>query len=366
MSDPVAGPTVALGGASRLMNYEEWIKPHVEVMPFQPSILDSFLYSTDIGNGLVEEAVEYPREWPAQWLDGAIPEFTGTGWMFDLFVVRPYMSYAANDLKHVAVTVYDYLPEEVDAYIAGLLASGFVEIMDNRYAGDWINSKRAFRGENCTLNILFAHGDWPVYYISTDGLDPDTPLPFVQFNVDFFREPYKLNTAPTQGTELLNYEQWFDQTGMPTEQRKEMDQLVDSETDEYDRLNETIYLPSKWPKDIFGEVIPEYDYPGVMYFIDVTTPQENPMHDQTFIATMYVLEYNPLDVEKYAQRLVDFGYREIPWEEYTEQEVAEVSEYDIFHIFALPSVRVYLGTFVDEVLQITLRFDGRYYNFFNE
>lgn len=366
-SDPVIKQAVLPSGTSRLQNYEDWIRPHVEVMPFQTSILDSYLHSADLGNGLVEEAVAYPREWPARWLDGAIPAYTGAGWMFDLYVVRPHMSYAAKDLRHVAVTVYDYLPEEADAYIAGLLASGFMEVRDGQYAGDWVDRKRTFRGKDCVLNIVFAHGDGPVFRISASGdEDLEAKLPFMQFNVDFTRALYAADTTPTQGTELLNYEQWSDVMGTPVDQRQEMDQLARSEADQHGRLNETVYLPSQWPKDIFGELIPEYDLSGAMYYMDVTTPQKNPRRDQTLIATMCILEFDLGEVQEYAQRLSDFGYREVPPEEYTEQEAANAAENDILHVFALPSMRVYLAVSVDDMLYITVRFDGRYNVFFGQ
>jgi len=73
------GPSLSPESASQLKNYEDWLQPYVEGVPFQPSMLDRFLHSLDRDNGMVEDAIEYPREWPVQWLDGVIPAYTGTG-----------------------------------------------------------------------------------------------------------------------------------------------------------------------------------------------------------------------------------------------------------------------------------------------
>ena len=64
---------------SRLMNYEEWLLQYVDVIPIQGDFMDNAIHSEDWGNGWVEDGVEYPRTWPAQWLDGVIPAYTGTG-----------------------------------------------------------------------------------------------------------------------------------------------------------------------------------------------------------------------------------------------------------------------------------------------
>lgn len=364
------GQSAVPGEASELKNYEDWIRPYVDVMPFQPSILDSFIHSIEFGDGWVEEAVAYPSEWPAQWQDGVIPAYTGTGWMFDAFVVHPRMSYDAKHVWHMSVTVYDYLPEEVDAYIDGLKASGFVEMEASQYDAHWMDSAREFRGEGCTLNIVFAHGEGADFKILSAAEDPEAPQPFVQFIVDFNREPYAPDLGLTDGTELMNYNQFSDYMGgTPAERRSELDVLADSFADEYGRLYETVYYPSKWPKDVFGVLIPEYRSPGMMYFMEITTPADNPDRDQTLIASMYIAPRSEADIEQYARELAAFGYRELTEEEYSAHRVSPADEHEVFHAFALPSMHCIVATYDDDgmkMLQITLRFDGRYNNFFGQ
>ncbi len=356
-------------GASGLKNYEDWLRPYVEVMPFQPSILDGFMHSRDYGIG-VNEAVAYPRAWPSQWLAGVIPTYTGQGWMYDLYVRHPNMSYAAEDIQFVAVTVYDYDPGELDAYIAGLPAHGFEPMAESPYGkASWMDSLVSFQGEGCILTFVYGHGEGAPVKMLTANEDPEAPQPFVQFNVDFTGASFKLDDRQTVGTELLNYEEWCDLSNIPAGERDDMDQLLRSKTDEHGRLYETIYFPSRWPKDIFGKLIPEYTLPGVMYYMEVTTPADHPSRDATLIASLYVAGFSPEYVEQYAREIASFGYREVPREEYTEQDATVAAEMDSYHIFTLPSMRCFLGTFVEdgtELLQICLRFDGRYANFFEK
>lgn len=376
----LAGATAAQGtaptadGGTRLMNYEDWLRPYVDVMPIQPTMLDIYPESKNLGNGLVQEVVTYPRAWPSLWLDDAIPEYTGVGWMYDLFVVHPNMSYAAKDLRHVAVTVYDYDPADVDAYIADLLANGFQEKADSPYNADgWADSVRCFTNAVCMLNVVYAKGEGGMVRIGV-GDDPgEGPLPFVQFNVDFYGDAYTPDLSATPDTELLNYFQYYEiLEGVPADQLKySMDKVTDETVDEYGRLYETTYFPSKWPKDVFGNLVPEYRSQGLMYYMLVTTPADNPSRDKTLIASIYILDYRWADVERYVQELLDFGYRQVPKKEYTEQEALVAADSLAYFIFTLPSMRCTVCVFYDEemdtnTLSMTLRFDGRYNNFFNQ
>ena len=359
------------GEPSRLMNYENWLLQFVSALPIQGNFLDSFIESVSLGGGWVQDAVAYPREWPAQWLEGLVPEYTGTGWMFDLYVQHPATSYAAGDIRHVAVTVYGYLPEEADAYIARLPEYGFTEMPgDDGYTAEWIDSKRTFRGEDCVLNILFAHGAGPEFSISLDGNeDPEAPKPMIQFNVDFTRDPRKPDLSVAQGTDLLNFNEFADLMNWPADRRSSLGVVVESETDDYGRLNEMIYYPAAWPKDVFGDLIPEYRSAGMMYYMVVTAPEANPGRDQTLIASLYVVAFNGEDVEQYARELSAYGYRRAPEEEYDENTAALAADRSAYHLFQLPNVRCVVATFEDDdmdMLQINVRWDGRYSNFFNE
>lgn len=359
-------------GTSNLMNYEDWLQPFLAGWNYVPGLFDRLLYSYDYG-GIVEDVVEFPHAWPAQWLDGVIPAYTGTGWMFDLYVAHPAMSYAAKDIVHVAVTVCDYLPEEVDAYIADLLAEGFEEIQSDTYSGEWMDTVRAFRGRDFTLNIVFGRTELPTFgtldQMGNQEEDAEDLKPFVQFNVDFDRDTYVLDTTPTANTELMNIAQWVDLTGQFEGKAPEMDQVAYSETDEDGRLYESVYYPSTWPKEIFGEMIPEFVLPAVLFSMDYGVPEANPSPDQMLIVWLYLAAFFPEYVDAYAQELIDFGYRELPPDKYIQAETDMAAEADIYRIFVLPGMRVYLSTFVEEGierLEICLRFDGRYDNFFGE
>ncbi len=352
---------------SRLMNYEEWLLEAYEIVPFGQEVLagimNRFLHSQVYENGIVEEAVEYPREWPSAWLDGVIPPYTGTGWMYDLYAAHPVMSYAPKDLVHVAVTVYDYAPEDVAAYIGMLLAEGLEETHDERYAADWIEQVRSFRGSDFTLNIVFANGESPVM----TTLDADELQPMVQFNVDFDREPYEPDMGPTPDTALLNMEAYDIMTGETP--GRELDIIVTSETDEYGRLNEMVANPSKWPKEILGEFIPEFTLPAVLLRTMLTAPADAPAPEETLIYSIGLVAFMPEVPDAYAQELIAFGYRGVPPEEYDEDTTVQAQEYSMYRLFTLPGVRLYLC--VDEFngaeeLMLSLYFDGRLNAFWNQ
>jgi len=264
--------------------------------------------------------------------------------------------------------VYDYDPTDMDRYIAGLLASGFMEETDSRYASDWVENVRSFSNSNCSLNIVFARGEGGIMRIS-ESITDEWKSPFVQFNVDFARDPYVPGQRAAEDTELSNYAEFAERMGIPQDQRSPMDVLTDSQTDEYGRLYETIYYPSSWPRDVFGDLIPAYKGVGVMYYMVVTAPAANPSRDQALIASMYVAAYQPGDLERYVRELTAFGYREAPREEYSEQDILNsADDRYAYHVFTLPGVRCVVTAYDDDglqMLQITVRWDGRYSNFFN-
>ena len=359
-STPAPGPAVILpttGGTSKLVNYIDWLSQEFTMVPMAKSILDNYISSERFGD-LVEEGVAYPRRWPSQWLDGAVPAYTGTGWMYDLYVARPVMSYAAKDVIHVAVTVYDYLPEEVNAYIAGLAAYGFSEVASDFYIADWIEGSRAFRKGDCTLTLVYAHGEAPMISMS----DPDIPQAFVQFNVDFERAAYVPNLSRTPGTQLLNLLEFAAVNGDDGSNLSAMDETQYGGTDEYGMQERVTSFPSQWPKEIFGEIIPEFTLPAFLAYLYVTAPAADPVPQQTFIVTATLVGFYPEYEAEYARQLAAFGYQEVPREEYDPMDAEEAALNTTYHIFRLPNVRVYLVTFGeggDARLQISIHFDGR-------
>ena len=71
-------------------------------------------------------------------------------------------------------------------------------------------------------------------------------------------------------------------------------------------------------------------------------------------------------IESYVETLVDFGYQELAPEDYNEQDAGLSKDENAYHILNLPGLRCFAGTVKNgiEQLQINLRFEGRYKNFF--
>jgi len=343
------------------MNYRDWLSAFGEESgssDLPDEIELDYLFLSTVLDGMAREAVEFPREWPSQWLGEAIPEYTGTGWMFDIFMHRPPMSYAVEDVRYVAITMYDFLPQEVDAYMDGLLSIGFEEAENEGRVlqlieDGLVESARSFRGEGCTLMLMFAFGNG-------DELIREKPL--VQFSVHFDRDPYMLDFSPTAGTELMNIEQWDALTGEYAGRPPKTNQVGMSEAADGFQY-EMIMYPSQWPKEFFGNLIPEYVFPATLFYMVYSMPEENPLPEEALDMELVIINLQMEHVETYARELVGFGYYEVAPENYTQDDALVIQRLATSRVFALPSLRVYLATAeVEELgplLTIYMRFLGR-------
>ena len=345
------------------MNYKDWLSM-LDDDARTPGQLGSeqieldVLFLSTVNDGLAWEGIEFPREWPSHWINGAIPEYTGTGWMYDVFLNHPPMSYVAKDIVHMSVIVYDYDPLELDVYIANLLPLGFEEVENDRTVRGWIVRRmieraRSFRCGDCTLVLLFGFG-------SGDEIVHDKP--FIQFNLNFDRDPYIPDLTPTAGTEFLNAEQWDALTGDFEGKPPKMNDVGVSENAD-GMLYEMILHPSQWPKEFMGNLIPEYIYPAMLYHMQYVLPAESPSPEEALDIVLTLTKFLPEHIDEYARELVQFGYREVMPEDYTQQDISLTEHMLTRRVFTHPSLRVYLTTSevegFEQLLDIFMRFVGR-------
>ncbi len=359
-------------GASRLMNYEDWLRPHVQTMPMK-NILEQFISSEAVTDTLVEDAIGYPRAWPTALMGGAIPEYTGVGWLYDLYVIHPNMSYAAKDIAFVSTTVYEYLESDITAYVDSLRSFGYSEVFSGAEVDKVVRaveaegmSARCFKNTGSFVTLTFGQDEGGFMRVGT-SMDFDD-LPFVEISVNFLgRGDYRPDTGATPSTRLMNYEQAGRPNSVPRDFGTTMDAVGKPYIDEYNRGYITILLPSRWPKDIFGELIPEYAAPGMLGVIHWTVPGDTQTADKTLIITLDILDYQPADVERYIEAAKAMGYQEMPPSEYGEAQTAAAAESDSYRNFTLPGMLLAVTETADQgvkVLSITMRCDGRYKNFF--
>ena len=366
-------PPVLPGGPTGLKNYEEWLQPYVEVMPMQ-NMLEQWISTEDIGDGLVKDAIDYPRAWPAELLGGAIPEYTGDGWMYDLYVSHPNMSYAAKDITYLALTIYEYREDDLGAYIGSLTSYGYGEVFSGEYYDSIVSQCKAVGGDavrcfekgDCFVSLMTGHGQGGMIRIGfSEDIDD---LPFLDIAVNFLdRGSYAMNSAATPGTGLLNFEQAGRPGSVEAGYGTAMDNIVETFADQYGRHNTTLLLPSAWPGDVFGELIPEYVSAGVLSLLHRTEPEEEAGTGRTLLATLYILEYRPSDVDAYIEAVKAFGYRELPASYYAESQAAAAAQSNRYQAFKLPGIMLtitestYKG---NDELSIGLSWEGRTRNYF--
>ncbi|MCL1854715.1 MAG: hypothetical protein FWF86_03185 [Clostridia bacterium] len=366
-------PLISQGGPTRLKNYEDWLQPYVEVMPMQ-NMLEQWISTEDIDDSLVQDAISYPRAWPAELLGGAIPEYTGDGWLYDLFVTRPNMSYAAKDITYLALTIYEYGEDDLGAYIENLASFGYGEVLSGGYydsivsqykaAGEY--AVRCFQKGDCFVSLTTGYGEGGIVRI---GFSEDfADLPFLDIGVNFLnRGSYTLNSAVTPGTGLLNFEQAGRPGGVADCYGTALDNLAEAGTDQYGRQNTTLLLPSAWPVDVFGELIPEYVAAGVLGVLYRTEPGEEAGDGRTLLATLYIQDYQPGDVNGYIEAARAFGYRELPASYYADSQAAAADQSSRYQVFKLPGIMLtisessYKG---NDELSIGLSWEGRSRNYF--
>ena len=145
-----------------------------------------------------------------------------------------------------------------------------------------------------------------------------------------------------------------------------LDYLIDTFEDAgmyYSRIS----APSKWPRDIFGDLLPEYTGFGFLQAYETTTPQDDKSPENALLASVYITTDETVDIEAYVRRVADFGYYELPPEEYGDQEKSLANEREMLNVFCLPGHRCVISTLINAnlpTLDISLYFEGRRQNFF--
>lgn len=360
---PIA-PPAAQGqtGSSRLHNYQQWLGAEADL-----GLLDTLAFSeTDTDGALARECVSYPHAWPASLLRGAIPEYKGEGWLYDLFVIHPVQSNNAEDLLNVAVTIYEYAPADIDAYVVDLQALGFVEMSASK--PDWADALRVFQADGRTLSMAFAQGEGGSVRVTTDpDADVSASLPFVQLSVDFDQTARVPSLPDPNQRGLFSLALFAEVIGMDLGEDFQSDMVSDDPADSLGRVNRTVYYPSSWPRDAFQDLIPEYLHAGVMESVVITMPAKTPNAERMLTTSLFVQYCLPDEVAQYAAELMAYGYEEVPPAAFTSQERGVLEQADTLRIFSFPGFTCYLRTDEDEgnyALQITLMCDGRYNEFF--
>jgi len=339
-----------------LMNYREWMSYTSGKTVILD--LDTLMVSRVYEDGYADEAILYPSVWPSGILRDSIPEYNGIGYLQQLYVVHPNMSYRSGDVKFLVVTIYQCEETDVYDYIENL--DGFIQ--DERAERELVKSFptdeetlkafKYFANDECSLIVIYAE----------DGIGDH-----LQLYVNYSREPYVLDTENIGRTKLQNVEEWAKDNPDKARHTIELDHHDKPAVDDVGRQVDVYHHPSKWPKDVFGDLIPVYEGEGVMVELAISTPHEDPSADKALIVSLFIEEFKYEDINTYVKTLIDFGYIEMAPEDYNEQDAGQGIERNVYHVLNLPGHRCFVGTVYEadvEQLQISLRFEGRYKNFF--
>jgi hypothetical protein len=331
--------------ASKLMNYKEWVDkkdgPHA-AKEIELDIIENY---GRMEGDLVAIGVNYPRVWPEKQLGSNIPEYTGTGYMQHLFVVHPNMSYRPEDMQIVIVTVNGIELSDVDEYIEKL--DGFQK-NDEKAKELYSGSTQA--GFDIRRVEAFEKGDSLLYLVIGD----DSDGVYLHFNVYFTRDEYKFDTSKIERTNLRNSHQWAESNGIALSEAGSLDSVSASGYDKSGAYTTTYTNPSKWPREVFGDLIPIYAGEGVLRELEVTIPKEGDPPSEALMAVLYFDDHIQFQLDDYARYLIDFGYTELPQERWL-----------LFNILSVPGQKCYVGVEGTQAV-IILTFEGRGRNFYEQ
>lgn len=272
---------------------------------------------------VVVDGLYYPSAWPRRQLEGFLPEYTGEGWIYEVFIHHPTMSYAREYLRGVTVTIYDYDPGQVDAYRTVLTDSGFTELPTDGLSPDFTakaDDIASFESDRCELFLIYSHDDMGE---------------FLQFMATYRGVPeYRLPEEPGGDTELLDFFAWAKANGYDTG-----DAELDDRTDvavQGSAQSSLIQWPSRWPIGCFGGLVPQYTGAGVLHSLMLAKADAQKGDDTAVMAGLALVEIDRAAVRAYGDALVAYGYYELGPEEYSdyERELADRCDEGFFFVTA--------------------------------
>lgn len=353
-SEPLLPPP----GETRLRDYIRWSEERVPDDMAVVVELDRAVFSRPMGDGRATEAISHPRRWPTELLDRYVPEYIGEGWLYELFVTHAAVSTAAEDISGVTVTVYSYLQDEIDAYVEELRGAGLEDMEENAAAV----IRRSIPADEvlCLIHTDFQY----VLIFGHDDLGE-----YVQFSLTRFKVREPVLPKPDPDALLIGYHKWAEDNGVEVDGESRPDELAGERVDEYGRYYATVYAPSHWPFEVFGNLIPAFTESAVLHSTEITYPEDKREVSDLLIASVYISAFDDVVVSRYLQALKDWGFRELDKSEYSEQELEMAEKNHRQHILYWPGFKCFVSVFSNggdnRLLHIALRCDARYESFFS-
>lgn len=371
-------PLQALTRADHPVDYATWISSRFRIdAPDAYERLQSYSEEeADEGEALAR--IAYPYEWPTRYLHGALPEYKGQGWIADLRLIYPVWSTEAECVRSLSWTMYEYKPEELEAFIMSLRETGFAESTDEKLLAQL---EEAYSSVSTSYGLLVKDGVRFHYYTAqngpmTSGLLAEFTLPedlgesqreaidslknedsgdYVHFSCDFL-DPKEPNFSLAKDTQLKIMEG-------TTPDKVVFDEVYD------ESIREVMYgAPSAWPKEGVGNLIPEYTLPGTLSLFQIIMPKDKPEWQNMLMSTIYIEDAPKSAFENYAEQLVAHGYRLVAPEQYHEGDTAVAQKMKECTVFFYPGLRCYLAIenqTGEDMLVISLQHDGRFMEFYH-
>ncbi len=364
--------------ADRPVDYGTWISSRFRIeAPDAFERLQSYSEEeADEGEALAR--IAYPYEWPTRYLHGALPEYMGQGWIADLRVIYPAWSTEAECMRSLSWTMYEYKPEELEAFLLSLREAGYTESTDEKLLEQ---VRKAYTPVSTSYGVLVKDGVQFHYYTAQngpmkDGVMAEFTYPedlddseraaldsvknggsgdYVHFACDFL-DPKEPDFSLAKDTQLKIME-----GATP-------DEVVFDEV--YEEIIRTVAYdaPSAWPKEAVGNLIPEYTLPGTISNFQITTPKDKPEGQNMLVSTVYIEDAPASAFEDYAEQLVAHGYRRVAPEQYHGGDTATAQKVKACAVFFYPGMRCYLAIdnqAGEDILLISLRRDGRLMELYN-
>jgi hypothetical protein len=131
-SDPYALDTSPTPG-TKLLNATQWNEQEGEAEE-KPPVLDEAISAEVDDLGELVRRIQYPSQWPKEFIGTLIPEFVAPGMLAGMEVSNQGSEPSVDDIWHVSLYLNQIAEEDAKEYAGQYVAFGYREVPPEEYA----------------------------------------------------------------------------------------------------------------------------------------------------------------------------------------------------------------------------------------